>query len=104
MTLLLAIASAALIVPSIAQHDGTAAPHQPVAAASDIRSLHDSVEHEAVNAAWAPGAEQRIDSIYSALPSILLESAVQGVGGHVNLAICLARIGPRIAPRGSRTG
>lgn len=72
MTLLLVLASAAVLtIPAMEHLHGPAAQSEvAVVDAGDARVLHDRVDKEPVDQAWAEPAQRRLDSIYSAIPSL----------------------------------
>lgn len=72
MTLLLVTASAAaLAFSSPTLFPGHAAQSEAgVGETGDPRILHDRLEKEPVDQAWAPSAQRRLDGIYAAIPSL----------------------------------
>ncbi|MET3760078.1 helix-turn-helix transcriptional regulator [Sphingomonas sp. UYEF23] len=72
MSLLLVIASAAVLtVPAMQHPRGNAArSEEAVVDTGDARLLHDRVEKEPVDQKWMEPAQRRLESIYSAIPSL----------------------------------
>ncbi len=72
MSLLLVIASAAVLTLPAMEHPlGNAAQSEgAIVDTGDARLLHERVEKEPVDQNWAEPAQRRLDSIYSAIPSL----------------------------------
>ena len=72
MTLLLVLASVAVLTLPATEHPrGNAAQSEgAVVDSGDARLLHDRVEKESVDQRWSEPAQRRLESIYSAIPSL----------------------------------